>query len=129
MNHGNTAHPIESVLVVEDNPLALKFICDFLKALNVELIGRAINAEDALDILETQPFSFIITDYRLPGLNGVQFLEKIRARGIQTPVIILSSSPETNSVIRASRFERVDFFSKPFHTAELTQAIAKLATV
>ena len=81
---------IPSLLVVEDSPTGMKYICDFLKSINVGVIQQAFNAEDALDILRTQKFSFIITDYRLPGLNGMEFLEQIRTQGNSTPAILLS---------------------------------------
>jgi len=118
---------IPAILVVEDSPTAMGFICDFLKTFNVENIQKAYTAEDALKMLQTQTFSFILTDYRSPGVNGLEFLEQIRAKGNSTPAIILLASHDTASVIRAAQFEQVDICKKPFYMSELTQTIEKLA--
>jgi CheY-like chemotaxis protein len=119
---------IESILVVEDSLTAQKYICDFLATMPVKTIRRAVTAEEALDILKTEQFTMILSDYRLPGMTGVQFIEHIRAQGNLTPALLLSSSPDTLGVLRASQ-QRVNFFAKPFRVEELAQAIERLVTV
>jgi CheY-like chemotaxis protein len=118
---------IESILVVEDNPIALKTLSTLLHALGAQTVTEAESAEKALEFLKTRSFSFILTDYRLGGMNGVQFLEELRASGNQTPVIVLSGAPDKTGVMRAATYNRVDFFGKPFHMDELTGAIDRLA--
>jgi FixJ family two-component response regulator len=77
--------------------------------------------------LKTQKFSLILTDYRLGGMNGVQFIEQLRGEGNQTPVIVLSGAPDKTGVMRAATYNRVDFFGKPFRMDELTGAIERMA--
>jgi CheY-like chemotaxis protein len=117
---------IPSILVVEDNPVALKTLASLLRALGAQTVTEASSAEQALDIVAKQKFTFILTDYRLEGMNGVQFLEKLRAGGDQTPVIVLSGSPDKTGVMRAASYNRVDFFGKPFRMEELSGAIDRL---
>ena len=118
--------PIQSILVVEDNPVALKTLASLLGALGAEKVTEAASAEDALEILKAHKFTFILTDYRLEGMNGVQFLEQLRGSGDQTPVIVLSGSPDKTGVMRAATYNRVDFFGKPFRMKELSGAIDRL---
>lgn len=115
------------MLVIEDNPTALHTIAKLLSAMDVKTVREAISAEEAVEIMKKEKFSFIITDYRLPGMDGVQFLEQLRAKGDNTPVIVLSGAPDKTGVVRATNCERVDFFGKPFRTAELMKAIERLA--
>jgi DNA-binding response OmpR family regulator len=117
---------ISSMLVIEDNPTALHTIARLLST-EVETVREAASAEEAVEFMKQEKFSFIITDYRLPGMNGVQFLEQLRAKGDNTPVIVLSGAPDKTGVVRATNCERVDFFGKPFRTDELMKAIKRLA--
>ena len=118
---------IASILVVEDNPVALKTLSSLLSALGAQTVTEADSAEKALEILKTESFSFILTDYRLGGMNGVQFIEQLRADGDQTPVIVLSGAPDKTGVMRAATYNRVDFFGKPFRMDELSDAMERLA--
>ncbi len=118
---------ISSILVVEDNPIALKTLATLLNALGVKTVAEAESAEKALELLKKQKFSLILTDYRLGGMNGVQFIEQLRGQGNQTPVIVLSGAPDKTGVMRAATYNRVDFFGKPFRMDELSGAIERMA--
>jgi two-component system response regulator YesN len=118
---------ISSILVVEDNPIALKTLATLLGALGVKTVAEADSAEKALEIVKRQKFSLILTDYRLGGMNGVQFIEQLRGQGNQTPVIVLSGAPDKTGVMRAATYNRVDFFGKPFRMDELSGAIERMA--
>ena len=117
---------IPSVLLIDDNADALAMLGEFLTALGAQRVHQAPSAEEALSVLEQEDFSIIISDYRLEGMDGVQFVERIRQSGNRTPVMMLSGAPDKEGVIRAARLERVDFFPKPFRIAELTGAMERL---
>ena len=119
--------PIPSILVIDDNPEALEILASLLGLLGTEKVSQAKSAEEALELLQKESFTVIISDYCLEGMDGVQFLEKIRAQGNQTPVLILSGAPDKAGVIRATRHHKVDFFGKPFQVAELCTAVERLA--
>jgi DNA-binding NtrC family response regulator len=114
-------------LVIDDDAEALKTLGSLLSALGVEKICEVPSAEQALEILKAQSFSMILTDYRLEGMNGVEFLEQLRSQGNQTPVIMLSGAPDKAGVIRAIHQPAVDFFGKPFRIDDLVGAMEKFA--
>lgn len=118
--------PIASILIVEDNPVALKTLSKLLSALGAQSVTEASSAEAALELVKKNKFTFILTDYRLEGMNGVQFLEQLREGGDETPVIVLSGSPDKTGVMRAATYNRVDFFGKPFRMEKLSGAIDRL---
>src|SRR6266581_3325479 len=119
--------PIASILVIDDNAESLEALASLLSALGAKSVRQAASAERALEILQNSSFSLIISDYRLEGMDGVQFLEQLRAQGNQTPVLLLSGAPDKAGVIRATCHEKVDFFGKPFQIAELMGAVDRLA--
>ena len=116
-----------SVLVIDDNPDTLDTLATLLQSLGVDHVTQARSAEDALDTLKTQRFSLIVADYRLEGMDGVEFLEQLRAGGDLTPVIMLSGAPDKTGVIRATRQPKVHFFSKPFRVADFMGAMDRMA--
>ena len=117
---------IPSALVIDDNADSMSALSELLTALGSERVRAVPSAEEALEILKTESFSIILSDYRLEGMNGAEFLERLRQSGDQTPVVLLSGAPETRGVIRATGLERVDFFAKPFRLEELNGAMERL---
>ena len=117
---------LPSVLIVEDNAEARTMLGELLVALGAEPVREVASAEEAIEILSRERFSLIISDYRLEGMDGVQFLERIRQSGDGTPVLLLSGAPEPQALLRASRHPKVDMFAKPFGIAQLSGAMQRL---
>jgi DNA-binding NtrC family response regulator len=117
---------IPSILIIDDNADSLSVLAELLLATGAGSVRQVSSAEAALDILKTESFSIILSDYCLEGMNGVEFLERLRQMGNRTPVVMLSGAPDKQGVIRATKLERVDFFPKPFRMAELTGAMERL---
>lgn len=120
--------PIPSALVIDDDSEALNAIGQVLTAAGVRNVCPARSAEDALELMKTRRFDLVIADYRLEGMDGVQFLETLRASGDLTPLLLLSGAPDKSGVIRAVSQPRVDVFGKPFRVSEFVGAINKLMT-
>lgn len=118
---------IASTLVVDDDPGFREIAEMILHVLGVENVEAACSAEEALKILDSRAFSLIVSDYRLEGMSGVDFLEELRGRGDQTPVLLVSGAPDKAGVIRAGRHPKVDFHPKPFHMRDFIGAVDRLA--
>jgi two-component system C4-dicarboxylate transport response regulator DctD len=117
---------IPSILVIDDNGEALEMVSSLLSILGAKKISQAKSAEVALEILQTETFSLIISDYRLEGMDGIQLLEQLRAEGNQTPVLLLSGAPDRAIVTRAKHHPNVDFYGKPFEISDLVSAVERL---
>jgi len=118
---------IPSVLLIDDEVSVLDLLDEVFSAQGISRVRRARSAEEALDILSTEQFTIIVSDYRLQGMDGVTFVEKLRASGNCTPVLILSGAPDKTGVTRAAKHSRVDFFPKPFQFPQLVGAMERLA--
>lgn len=117
--------PIPSALVIDDNPDVLKTLQKLLTSLGVGQITAATSAEEALEIVREHQFAVIVADYQLGGMNGVEFLETLRASGDNTPVLLLSGAPDKAGVIRAVNLPGVDFLGKPFRMADLFSSLER----
>jgi DNA-binding NtrC family response regulator len=119
--------PIRSVLLVDDETQVLDILAELFAAVGISRVVRAGSAEEALGILQNQEFAIIVSDYRMAGMDGVAFVEQLRATGNRTPVLMLSGAPDKMGVIRAARQPAVDFFPKPFELQQLVGAMERLA--
>jgi DNA-binding NtrC family response regulator len=118
---------IPSVLLIDDESQVLDILAQLFAAVGISRVVRAGSAEEALHILQNQTFAIIVSDYRMEGMDGVAFVEQLRAAGNRTPVLMLSGAPDKMAVIRAARQPAVDFFPKPFEMQELVGAMERLA--
>ena len=113
------------ILVIEDEPnLALG-----LRA-NLEIEGHEVavagTGEAALVEAGARPPDLIILDLMLPGIDGYEVLSTLRARGMETPVLILSARAEEIDRVRGFRAGADDYVTKPFGVMELLLRVQAL---
>ena len=116
------------VLVVEDEEMIRKGIVLAVDwaALDCVVVGEAADGAAALDAVERYDPSLIITDLKMPRMDGIQMLQQLRARGNNAYVIILTAYDSFSYAQSALRLGAVDFLLKPFHDGELEQGVTNL---
>jgi DNA-binding response OmpR family regulator len=82
-------------------------------------VVSADSAEEALEIMKIMLFDAIVLDRMMPGMNGVEFLKKIRAKNIGTPVLMLTALGDTDNAISGLEAGADDYMGKPFSLKEL----------
>jgi serine phosphatase RsbU (regulator of sigma subunit) len=107
---------VSAVLVVDDNEDNRYTLLRRLKRQGYEDLTGAETGERALELLATRTFDLVLLDVMMPGLNGYQVLERMRAdkdtRDI--PVIMISALDEIESVVRCIELGAEDYLPKPF---------------
>jgi len=73
----------------------------------------------ALEVLKSDKFDLIFSDVVMPGMDGLQLLEAIRAAGIATPVVMMSGQAHIEMAVKATRLGAMDFLEKPISTDKL----------
>ena len=116
------------VLVVEDEEMIRKGIVLAVDwaALDCVVVGEAANGVQALEAVERYAPSLIITDLKMPVMDGLEMLRQLRERGNNAFVIILTAYDSFAYAQTALRLGAVDFLLKPFHDGELEQAVTRL---
>ena len=116
------------VLVVEDEELIRKGIVLAVDwaALDCVVVGEASNGEEALEAVERYHPSLIITDLKMPRMDGIEMLRRLREMGNHAYVIILTAYDSFSYAQSALRLGAVDFLLKPFHDGELEEAVTNL---
>lgn len=116
------------VLVVEDEELIRKGIVLAVDwaALDCVVVGEAANGLEALDAVERLDPSLIITDLKMPQMDGIEMLRRLRERGNNAYVIILTAYDSFTYAQSALRLGAVDFLLRPFHDGDLERAVTAL---
>ena len=79
--------------------------------------------EDGIDLAKLYDYDLILLDLNLPDMSGHEVLRQLRMAKIETPILILSGSDDTDSKIRGFGFGADDYLTKPFHREELIARI------
>jgi len=89
----------------------------------------ASNGKQALDlVLADHEFDLVFSDIKMPEMDGLTFLEKIRHYDISVPVILISGQGDLESSIRALKLGALDFIVKPVHLKSVAEALEKIET-
>ena len=84
------------------------------------------DAMAALQRIETEPWDLLITDIELPGINGLELLERVRQRVPDLPVAVLTGHPTVDYAISALRSEAAEFLQKPIAAEDLIAKASEL---
>lgn len=112
-------------LLIDDDELIRDSMRFFFEAEACALVTME-TAEQALELLNTQPFDIIISDYRLPGINGIEFFKRISALH-PCSLKILVTAYMNKTVAEAAREAGVhELIEKPFTPATIEKALSRL---
>lgn len=106
------------ILIAEDDPRLLKSLVYIFKTNNFAVDG-VDNGIEAYDYAETDEYDGLIFDIMLPGMDGIEVLKKLRARGINTPALFLTARTEVEQRIEGLDAGADDYLPKPFAASEL----------
>jgi len=116
--------PPHRILIVDDEPNMLHMLSAILKSDGFDP-ECASSAKEALELASTESFDFILSDVRMPGMDGIQLLEALRGRGIEVIVILMSAYGTVELALEGMRKGAYDYIAKPFKTDEVVLTLRK----
>jgi DNA-binding NtrC family response regulator len=116
---------IKSVILIEDDDLLRISFEKHLKLFNYRM-KKFASAEEAFQTICANEGDVIVTDFNLPGMNGIELTKAVRNRGINTPIILISAI-DGKDFARVSKLHGVaSVFTKPVDINEIIEEINKL---
>ncbi len=116
-----------TILIVEDDVAIRDMLCFSLKHSGFECLPVG-DAEQGLDLIKTQKPDLILLDWMLPGMDGIEFIRRLRANEFwaDIPVIMLTAKGESDDLVKGFSVGADDYINKPFSPPEL---IARMKAV
>ncbi|MCK5229070.1 MAG: response regulator [Desulfobulbaceae bacterium] len=114
------------ILVVDDQIVILKTIAAAFKDTSYK-ITTVRNPVEAYQMIEDEQFDIVISDIRMPKMNGLDLLRKIKNHNGMIPVIMITGYTTINNILNAFRYGAFDFFFKPVAQDEIVSAVDRAA--
>ncbi|NOY40169.1 MAG: sigma-54-dependent Fis family transcriptional regulator [Nitrospirae bacterium] len=113
------------ILVAEDEEITLKHLVYALGNEGYVVFG-AKDGLEAWQKIEKEHFDIVITDIKMPGLDGLNLLERIKEKGLETDVIVITGFGSIDSAVEAMKKGAYDYITKPFNLDELLLRVRKI---
>ena len=116
------------ILVVDDFSTMRRIVKNLLQELGYSDITEADDGNTALPMLKTGAFEFLITDWNMPGMPGLDLLKAVRADGklSKLPVLMLTAEAKREQIVEAAQAGVNGYVIKPFTAATLKEKIDKI---
>lgn len=115
---------MQSILVVDDEPNYQIVLSELLKDEGYEIF-TADSAIDALPIVRSTDLDLVLTDMKMPGMDGIEFLQKIKEFNRELPVILITAYAEVERAVEAMHLGAFTYLAKPFSNQQLLASARK----
>ena len=115
------------ILVVDDEEGARELFFTILSDEGYD-ITLANNGEEALARFKSDAYDLVITDIKMPVMDGLQLLQEIRKTGSKTDVIMVTAYGEVESYLKAMSLGAAEYINKPIRIKELKRIVHKVLT-
>jgi two-component system NtrC family response regulator len=115
---------METILVVDDEKNYLVVLSAFLSEEGYETL-TADNAQHALEIVESTDLDLVLTDMKMPSMDGIELLRRIKEIVPDLPVVMMTAYGTVEKAVEAMQLGAVNFILKPFQNETLKQIVAK----
>lgn len=115
-------------LVVDDEVHLQESLAEILQE-DFSIVKTANDGQQALEVLKSFDADLIITDYKMPGFDGIEFVRRVRANGSNIPIIFLTAHADKEMVIKALRLGAGDMLEKPFQYQSVKQCVHRVLKI
>ena len=117
-----------SILVVDDFPTMRRIVRSLLKELGFTNVEEAEDGQEALGKLKGGDFEFVVSDWNMPNLDGLEMLKQIRADEAMKalPVLMVTAEAKKENIVAAAQAGANGYIVKPFTAATLEEKLNKI---
>jgi len=112
------------ILIVDDEPNVLRVLGALLEKRGY-VTSRASSGEEALALVRAQDPDLVVTDLRMPGIDGLQLLQRMRESFQEIPVVLLTAHGTIEAAVEAMKWGAHDFLTKPFDNRRVVEVIGQ----
>ncbi|MBN1824529.1 MAG: response regulator [Endomicrobiales bacterium] len=117
--------PTERILVIDDDMYIRKACTEYLTAEGYD-VHAAENGEKGVEINTNKgPFDLVITDLKMPGIDGIEVLKQVKENSVKTDVIVITAHGTIENAVQAMRHGAYDYLTKTFNIDELDLVVKR----
>lgn len=122
------ADPKMRFLVVDDFSTMRRIVRNLLKELGFTNIDEAEDGQVALQKLTSEQFDFVVSDWNMPNMDGLQLLQAVRANAQlkHLPVLMITAEAKRENIVAAAQAGASGYIVKPFTAATLNEKLSKI---
>ena len=114
----------EKILVIDDEKATLKMFRLFLDVYGFDIL-TAESGEEGLVVFDREKPDIVLTDIKMPGMDGIEVLQEIKKRSPTTEVIVITGHGDMDLAIQALNLDAADFINKPIQRQSLEQGLSR----
>jgi len=114
------------VLLIEDDPGIVDTLCRVFADEGHEVVVRG-RGDDGLEAASAGNFNVVVTDLRMPGLNGLELVRRLHAARPRLPIILITAFGTTDTAIAAMKHGAYEYLVKPFDLTQLIDTVSRAA--
>lgn len=114
----------EKILVIDDEKATLKMFRLFLDVYGFDIL-TAESGEEGLEVFDREKPDIVLTDIKMPGMDGIEVLKEIKKRSPATEVIVITGHGDMDLAIQALNLDAADFINKPIQRQSLEQGLSR----
>ena len=116
------------MLVVDDDPDVLRGVVRLLRSQGYS-VTSTMNGAEAARFVHGRSFDVIVSDIKMPGMDGIQLLREVREHDLHVPVVLVTGEPAVSTAVQALEYGAFHYLTKPVDTEALVRAVAKAVSM
>lgn len=113
------------LLIIDDEENIRKMLKQSLETDGYR-IDLALNGEEGFEKVKEANYDLILLDLNLPGMDGIEVLEKLRENDISTPVLIVTGYGSVDSAVKVMKLGAIDYLQKPFNPKDIKEQVRQI---
>lgn len=112
------------VLLVDDDPALLRSVGRMLAHRGYS-VTTARNGEDAVGLVNREPFDAVLSDIAMPTMGGIELLRRVRQHDLLVPVVMITGDPAVDTAVKAIEYGALHYLTKPVSNEDLCKVVEK----
>jgi len=116
---------MKKILVIDDEPI-VRISCERSLANMGYEIKSASSGKEGIELLEKEPFNLVLLDLKMPDMDGIEVLKKIREKWQETKVIMITGYSTVETAVKTLKLGAFSYIEKPFTPDTLLEAVKEV---